>query len=1520
MNNGTDGDLLCELVERLVPATARRLVISEGDETLTQALGAGHFPHDPWGDYLFRPVDLTVMAQLETHAARGDAYLIVPAEASWWLEVPAFRGFQRRLQRLGRLVVREEDVGTVYSLDGAAQLETNCAPLSVEEILDEFEDLNDRQATLLDWNTGLNLALRCPERCVFESPSSRSPLPYLDRSVDLVAVRSAAPAVLEEACRVADRMVLVFEAATANAVPPTPRVIDHRADAATACWEAVSIVIPLPGDDQWDDVSLAALRESLPRCFRGDIVLACRSPRQPASKQSPAGAPEVRVITCDDGLTTSELLNHAARSSRGEYVVFYDGKSHLLPGWLPKLIRVLRQDEKAGAAGGVLLDPLGRIEFAGGMLAVNGDTVDLGKGDWGGHFAPYNHVRTVDFCGPGLLATRKECLDRADGFNPSFETWKLAAADYCLRLQVLDRRTIFQPEAVAVRLHAGDSNAAESATCAKDDELFRQRWGSCRSRPASVQPLTPRPTKTAQHRVLVCAPRLPEFDRQSGSQRTFDLLRHLLETGSNVTFVAQDMEGQDRYDRLMRQAGVAVYGSLEDPEELIVNGRFDLAILAFPIAEKWMPDIRRLSPATRVIVDSVDLHFVREARRTFVGTKRTDPPAWLDQEFAQRLLRELNTYAAADAVVTVSQKETDLVNDLLSDAGLAHPVPDQEDPPPSTAGFSQRRGVLFVGNFWRRPNVDAVEFLCRNVLPLVDPALLAEHPVFLVGHGLFERTHNDFHDLAFVRRVGWVPSLLPYLQQARISVAPLLEGPGSKRKLLQSLACGTPAVATRIGVEGLDLEDGEHILLADEPSSFARAIERLLVDGALWQRLAERGREHVHAFHSRDNARRQWEHVIRKVAERSPRPPRVWPSRSAPPFDPSCQISPQGNPREGEAVCQASSAIVPPDLSPAALEKRRPKLAEQLLSTIRSNDPPAWSVLVVGVYLADQPNTAEHIVLTLAASRRATVTQRWVALGAGPNTQVMSAVTKRTVPELTPKFALINELLDEEELEAYDYVLVTDDDVILPDDFLDAFLQVQSELGFALAQPARTHNSYHHFPIVLKQSGTIARQTRFVEPGPLISISRAAFGDLLPFDAVSPTGWGYEYVWPALLARRRLSQGIVDATPIDHSVRKAPSYDRQTVERERDELLARNVHDTQERCFHVVNAFGFEEGRLSSLRTGIGSKYPQISVVIATHNRAEQLMECLASFTRQTIEQSQYELLVVNDGSTDATTDVIREHLTRLPLTSLKMKHSGKSAARNLGLLAARAPLVLFFDDDVADRDLLRQHLRTHELFPYDAMAVLGHTAWAPGIELSPLMECIPGSACGSSKECCQAMFSSAMLTDGQLLTWQNFWEGRLSCKRAFLARFGLHDPRMVNSIDIELGYRLSKHGLTVVFNRHARSYLNRAASFHEYCRQYEANGRDAALFFRLHPTPEVLRYTRVDEASEHWLQVQDLLDDKIRRIRQIEAGGPPLAPALSSELRGLYGFVFDAFRCKGIFDAQVESSTPIQPFTANPA
>ena len=791
-------------------------------------------------------------------------------------------------------------------------------------------------------------------------------------------------------------------------------------------------------------------------------------------------------------------------------------------------------------------------------------------------------------------------------------------------------------------------------------------------------------------RALVIAPWLPEFDRESGLRRVSDHIDMLLRRDWDVTFgcMYPPKEGE-RYVRELELRGVETHAPLEDLDSIRDVDGFNLAILAYwYVAERFLSEVRQASPATRVIVDSIDLHFLREMRdklRSDAGSS----PGQLDRSDARKMVREINTYAAADAVLTVSEKEAAMINSFAGRPDLAQALPDTEELPRSPVPLRERRGIIFLANFLHKPNRDAASYLCEEIVPRVDPSLLAEHEISIVGTAAAEHVQGFADGLPNLTVVGWVPSVIPYLQQARVSVVPLRYGAGTKRKIIQALMVGTPTVTTSIGAEGLGVQDRRQLLIADDPYSFAASIERLLQRQVAWRGLARRGRKHVLRLHGRATVESRFDQVLETVLARRARraialaagEDGVMRDReyaelvarvrnvvdSDVPRDAQVLVATRGDdaflasdgrlgwhfPRDNDGK-YAGYYPADSEAAIAHLEQLRAQGATHLVMprtafwwldyyeglhehldatyrTIRSDkdvivydltgeaqahqqsalraEPDATTIpdvtverigelqptalaaashyrdgaesrraLVLGVYLAGKPNTAAHIAETLARSEDLAVQQRWVALGddscAGAE---LRSVTALTVTEPTPKYSLLNRLLAEEDLASYDFVLTTDDDIVLPDGFLDLFLGVQAGVGFDLAQPARTSNSHVDFPMVLQQRGVLARQTLFVEIGPLVSFGREIYDFVFPFDETNPMGWGFENVWSHLLRDRGKSEGIIDAVPVDHSIRMPVAYyEWADAASDRERYLARHPHLPLEECLRVLDIVGVD--------------------------------------------------------------------------------------------------------------------------------------------------------------------------------------------------------------------------------------------------------------------------------------------------------------------------------------------------------
>ncbi len=148
--------------------------------------------------------------------------------------------------------------------------------------------------------------------------------------------------------------------------------------------------------------------------------------------------------------------------------------------------------------------------------------------------------------------------------------------------------------------------------------------------------------------------------------------------------------------------------------------------------------------------------------------------------------------------------------------------------------------LVYVGSMHYYPNVDAMEFFFEEIYESVRRAV-PEVQVKIVGHSPPPKIQR-LAQLPGVEVTGSVPDVRPYYEQATVFIVPLRLGGGTRLKIIEAMAMGAPVVSTTVGAEGLAIQPGQNILIADDAAAFAQSIIRLLTDSDLRKRIAEGGR------------------------------------------------------------------------------------------------------------------------------------------------------------------------------------------------------------------------------------------------------------------------------------------------------------------------------------------------------------------------------------------------------------------------------------------------------------------------------------------------------------------------------------------------------------------------------------------------------------------------------------------------------------------------------------------------------
>jgi glycosyltransferase involved in cell wall biosynthesis len=219
-------------------------------------------------------------------------------------------------------------------------------------------------------------------------------------------------------------------------------------------------------------------------------------------------------------------------------------------------------------------------------------------------------------------------------------------------------------------------------------------------------------------------------------------------------------------------------------------------------------------------------------RRGSVRTRLT----WYQTRLNATDWRRFQQSVAAEVERIVLPSDLDAARSALSNVTV---IPNTYPRPLRPAGNPVADGppvVLFQGNLGYPPNIDGAAWLAKTIAPRIraaDPAT----EVRLVGRPVTSVT--QLHEPGVVTVVGQVPLMEEELARASVAAVPVRYGGGTRLKILESFAHRVPVVSTTVGAEGLAVEDGVHLLLADGPEDFATATVRLLRDAALRVRLTE---------------------------------------------------------------------------------------------------------------------------------------------------------------------------------------------------------------------------------------------------------------------------------------------------------------------------------------------------------------------------------------------------------------------------------------------------------------------------------------------------------------------------------------------------------------------------------------------------------------------------------------------------------------------------------------------------------
>ena len=569
----------------------------------------------------------------------------------------------------------------------------------------------------------------------------------------------------------------------------------------------------------------------------------------------------LNLVNNPENLGFIHSCNKGAAVSQGEYLYFLNNDTQIRPQAIESLVEVLENDPTVGAVGSKLIYPDGSLQEAGGIIWQDASGWNYGRNN--NPFDPrYNYLREVDYCSGASLMVRRTIFESLKGFAIDFAPAYYEDTDLCFAIRhKLGLKVIYQPKSEVIH-YEGVTSGTSTSSGVKQYQVvnagkFQQKW---RYVLETSQYLVNKGIDNLAHgarkyqgqkTILVIDSYMPCYDKESGAQRMFHLLKIFRDLEYHVIFVADNGVKDEPYNGELQNLQIETiytqdgFGTTPESQIRTRLALVDVAWICRPnLNEKYLPLIRS-QENIKVIYDTIDLHYLRMKRAWELSSMNNAQEA---TEWVNMQKRELTIAHQADLTITV----TDVEKSILQQQGI-HPVevvPNihvsriNEDTERNTS-FAARKDILFIGSYNHPPNIDGVLWLCREIMPLVWQEL-PEVKVTLLGSNPTAQVQGLASDRVEV--TGYIADVSDYFLSHRIFVSPLRYGAGMKGKIGQSLEYSLPIISTAVGIEGMYLTAGKNLLEANTTEEFATAILRLYQNQELWNNLASNSQEAIKIF------------------------------------------------------------------------------------------------------------------------------------------------------------------------------------------------------------------------------------------------------------------------------------------------------------------------------------------------------------------------------------------------------------------------------------------------------------------------------------------------------------------------------------------------------------------------------------------------------------------------------------------------------------------------------------------------
>lgn len=604
----------------------------------------------------------------------------------------------------------------------------------------------------------------------------------------------------------------------------------------------VSIMIPVYNEFPYTYRCLQSILEQSGDDVSYEVIIADDASTDDTKRLHEA-VKNIRMIRNPHNLRFLKNCNHAAQAARGKYLLFLNNDTQVQENWLEPLVRLMEKDPSVGIAGAKLVYADGRLQEAGGIVWDDASAWNYGN-RMDAAMPEYNYVKEADYISGAALLVRKALWEEIGGFDERFAPAYYEDTDLAFAARKRGYQVLYQPLSVVVHFegvsNGKDVSAGQKAYQEKNRAKFYEKWKDILAGshcPNGEHLFSARDRSVEKKTLLVVDHYVPTYDKDAGSRCIFDYLKLFVSAGYNVKFIGDNFYKSEPYTTVLQQMGIEVlYGDYYYQywkSWIRKNGKyFDYVLLSRPhISVKYIDLIRECSHA-KIIYFGHDLHFLREMREyRLTGNEqaRRDAKEWKKTELALMRKADVSYYLSNAELMEIAKLDASIKVRRV-------PIHIYETMPKPGYCAKERQGLLFVGGFGHPPNTDAVQWLSREIMPLI-----WEKSPDVVLHIVGQNPPQEIRALAGKKVLvhGYVPQeeLEELYSKVKLAVVPLRFGAGVKGKIIEAMLRGVPVVTTGIGIEGI--EGAKKIVtVCEDAEGLAEMSVRLYEDEGLLEKMS----------------------------------------------------------------------------------------------------------------------------------------------------------------------------------------------------------------------------------------------------------------------------------------------------------------------------------------------------------------------------------------------------------------------------------------------------------------------------------------------------------------------------------------------------------------------------------------------------------------------------------------------------------------------------------------------------------